>query len=264
MKKLKDKLKAVILCGGMGTRLRDYADPVPKALVRIGEMPIIWHVMKIYSHYGINDFVLCLGFKGDQIKKYFLDFELLSNDFTLNLGSKDSRIINHNPELETWNITFADTGLKSGTGMRLKLAEKYLGQSDFFCTYTDGLADIRIDELYKFHKKTGRIGTVTTVHPFSMLGVISEKDNLVTSFREKPQLEDRVNGGFFVFKQDIFDYVRGDEMLEEAPLRRLTSNRQLANYHHDGFWACMDTFKDVERLNSMYTKNNAPWMIWKK
>ena len=257
-----DKPKVVILCGGMGTRLRDYADPVPKALVRIGEMPIIWHVMKTYAHYGYTDFVLCLGFKGDSIRRYFLDFEHMTNDFTLNLRSREQRVISHG-QVEDWRITFAETGLHSKTARRIKLIEKYIDTEHFFCTYTDGLSTVDIPQLYDFHTRTGKVATLTAVNPASPFGVVTEEGGLVTSFREKPQLAGLTNGGFFCFSRKVFSYLEGDVFLEQEPLTRLANEGQLAAFRHEGFWMPMDTFKDVERLNKMYDEQNVPWMVWR-
>jgi len=259
---MSEKTKVVILCGGMGTRLRDYADPVPKALVRIGNMPIIWHAMKTYAHYGYNDFVLCLGFKGDSIRRYFLDYQHMTNDFTLNLRSKDERIISHGP-VEDWSITFAETGLNNKTGTRIKLIEKYIDTDDFLCTYTDGLANINISNLYEYHKKENKLATMSVVTPTSPFGIITQELGIVTSFREKPKLQGLINGGFFCFNKKIFDYLQGDIFLEEEPLNQLTRQRQLAAYIHNGFWTSMDTIKDVERLNKLHEADNTPWMVWK-
>ena len=258
-----NKPKVVILCGGKGTRLREHTEFIPKALVKVGDMPVIWHVMKTYSHYGYKDFVLCLGYKGDMIKEYFLNLEFMENDFTLSLKSKAEKIIAHEPKLEEWNITFADTGLETPTGGRAKKIEKYIKDETFFLTYCDGLSNVDINKLYKFHKQKGKIATLTAVHPTSRFGIIGINNGIAISFKEKPYMEGVINGGFFVFNRKVFDYLDNNSVLEEEPLRKLTKEGQLAVYEHKNFWGCMDTFKDVEMFNSMWDKNNRPWVIWK-
>lgn len=255
--------KVLILCGGMGTRLREETEYKPKPLVEIGGMPILWHIMKLYAHCGCRDFVLALGYKGAMIKEYFLNFEWMSNDFTLDLRSKQERVTYcaHTPE--DWAITFADTGLRTPTGGRVSRARRYLDGEYFFATYGDGIADVDLNELLAFHRRRGRIATLTGVHPSSPFGILEEKDGVVSSFKEKPHLAGMINGGFFVFDRRIFDYLDDEAVLEEEPLRRLAADGQLAVYHHRGFWACMDTYKDVERLNAMWEEGRRPWQVWK-
>ncbi len=263
-------MKAVILCGGKGTRLREETEYKPKPMVTIGKMALLWHIMKIYSYYGINDFILCLGYKGEMIKDYFLNFETWSNDFTLKLRCKpDEKIIHHNQEcLEDWNITFADTGQDSMTGSRVAQIKKYLGgigeDEDFFVTYGDGVSDIDIKKLYEFHKEKGRIATLTGVHPASHYGVLETDGDIVKSFKEKPRLDGMVSGGFFVFNKKVFDYLSEDKncVLEDEPLKRLAINNQLAVYQHGGFWYSVDTYKQYEELSKMCEDGNMPWKVW--
>lgn len=257
-----DNLKVLILCGGTGTRLREETEYKPKPLVEVGGMPILWHIMKHYSQAGFREFVLALGYKGGMIKEYFLNFEWMSNDFTLNLRSREERVVCSAHDLEDWSITFAETGLKTHTGGRVKRAQKYLEGDLFLATYGDGISNVDIGKLVAFHKKNKKIVTLTGVHPSSPFGVIESQDGLVKSFKEKPRLEGMINGGFFVFDQRIFEYLGEDAILEEEPLRRLAADGQVAVYRHEDFWACMDTFKDVERLNAMWDQGDHPWKTW--
>jgi len=233
-------MKVVILCGGMGTRLKEETEFKPKPLVEVGNMPILWHIMKTYAHYGFKEFILCLGYKGNKIKEYFLNFEELANDFTLNLRSKESRIMHHQSEkLEDWTIHFVDTGLKTQTGGRIARIKDLIGKDeDFFLTYGDGVSNINIKEIYKFHKKKGKTLTLTAVSPSSSFGIIEIKDNLITSFKEKPKLKGRINGGFFVCNKKIFDYINKDEscVFEEEPLKKMTKDKEIAAFEFDGFW----------------------------
>ena len=232
-------MKAVILCGGRGTRLGEHGRSVPKALIHIGGKPIIWHLMRIFSHYGINDFVLCLGYLGDEIRGYF-----------------------ENSACD-WRIEFADTGLDTNTGGRLKRVEPYLHGEDIFCvTYGDGLADVNIDKLIAFHRSHGKIATVTAVHPYSNFGLIDlDEDGSVLRFREKPLLNEWINGGFFVFDRRIFTYLDDDCTLERQPFEALSKNGEMMAYRHDGFWKCMDTFKDSLEFEQLW-KDGASWKVW--
>jgi glucose-1-phosphate cytidylyltransferase len=242
----------------------------PKPMVKIGKMPILWHIMKIYSYYGINDFILCLGYKGEMIKDYFLRYRELSNNFTLDLsgGSENPKIQYCNPEtLDNWKITFVDTGEENMTGSRIAQIKDYIGNDeDFFLTYGDGLSDINIRELYNFHKLKGKIVTLTSVHPNSYFGELEIEDNLVKSFKEKPQLTSLINGGFFVCNKKIFNYLDKDPscIFEQEPLKNLTKDNELSSFFHNGFWFAMDTSKHAETLNKMLEENNPPWIIWEK
>lgn len=259
-------MKVVILCGGKGTRLHEETEFKPKPLVQIGGMPILWHIMKIYSSFGYKDFILCLGYKGSMIKEYFLNYEELSNDFTLNLRSQDERIHYHNSDkLEDWNITFVDTGLETQTGGRIARIKDFIGQDEnFFLTYGDGLANVNVDRLLQYHLTKNCVLTLTGVHPPSPFGVITAKDGIVTSFKEKPKLEGFVNGGFFVCKKELFNYIKPEVncIFEEEPMFKLTQERQLAVYEHNDFWQAMDNQKHVNELNKIWDSGNIPWKIW--
>jgi glucose-1-phosphate cytidylyltransferase len=255
-------MQVAILCGGMGTRLREETEYKPKPLVQVGPMPILWHILKHYSHYGHNDFILCLGYKGHLIKEFFLNFDWMANDFTLKLKSRKYQSVNHAFEPDDWNLTFADTDLETPTGGRVFKIRKYIKGDDFCVTYGDGVSNVDLDALLAFHKKRGRIATLTAIHPMSPFGIIEHEDGIAKSFKEKPRLEGLINGGFFVFKKRIFDYLNEQSVLEEEPLRELASEGQLAVYEHKDFWMCMDTFKDVERLNRMWREGRRPWVVW--
>jgi glucose-1-phosphate cytidylyltransferase len=251
--------QVVILCGGLGTRLRDYGDPVPKPLVPIGGVPILHHVMKLYSNQGFKEFILCLGHKQDEIKQYFLNYHLLSDNFTLDLQARDKINMEHVPE--DWKITFVDTGKLTLTAGRIKRIQKYITGDNFLATYTDGLSNVDLNKLLEFHKQHGKIATLTGARPESPFGMIEYDGDTVTSFKEKPKLEGFINGGFFAFNKKIFDYLADDQMLEEGPMKALVGEKQLAIFKHEGFWTSMDTSKDVERLNKMYEQGHTPWKI---
>jgi glucose-1-phosphate cytidylyltransferase len=261
-----EKPKVVILCGGEGTRLREETEYKPKPMVTVGGLPILWHIMKSYSHYGYNEFVLCLGYKGEMIKEFFLTHELMHNDFTIRLADRAHDHIHRGSDAaEDWTITFADTGLKSMTGSRIKRIEKYVGGGEFLMTYGDGLSNINMPATVDFHRKMGTIATVTAVHPRSKYGLMGIGDrDLVEAFVEKPVLYDYTNGGFFVFKNEIFDYLTHDEscMLEGEPFARLVEEKKMAAFKHDGFWHCMDTYKDFLDLNHMWDEGKRPWKVW--
>ncbi len=230
-------IDVVILCGGKGLRMNEMTESIPKPLVRIGDKPILWHIMKMYSHYGFNNFVLCLGYKANQIKRYF----------------EDNR---------EWNITFTDTGLNTNTGGRIKRVEQHINDGPFFVTYADGLADINLNDLLEFHKQHNEIATITTVRPRSSFGIVElDHNSLVTSFIEKPVSDHWINGGFFVFDMDIFSYIKENDTLEKEVFERLVQDKQISAYKHRGFWKCMDTYKDNLELNEMYTSNKAKWAI---
>ena len=244
-------MKTVILCGGRGTRLGEHGATVPKALINSGDTPIIRHILKIYSHYGINEFVLCLGFLGDEIRRHFIEKESTIPDSTETIAT------------ENLKIRFAETGVDTNTGGRLKRIEKYLVDEDFFCvTYGDGLSDINIEKLIEFHKSHRKIATLSAVHPYSNFGLIKlDGENAVTEFQEKPKLKEWVNGGFFVFNREIFDYLDDNSILEREPLEKLAQERQLMAFQHNGFWKCMDTYKDNIEFNELWTENPV-WKVW--
>ncbi|OGC22512.1 glucose-1-phosphate cytidylyltransferase [candidate division WOR-1 bacterium RIFOXYB2_FULL_42_35] len=261
-------MKVVILCGGQGTRLKEETEYRPKPLVPVGGMPILWHIMKTYSHYGHKDFILCLGYKGDMIKDYFLRFEELANDFTLNLRSKNERIIHHNKgNLEDWNITFINTGQEAGTAGRLAQVKEFVGdEKEFLLTYGDGVAKIDIGKSVKFHQKHGKVATITGVRPPSRFGEIGIRGHKVVKFNEKPAVaQGYINGGFMVFKQSIFDSIGADKgiMLEREPLEALVKRGQLMMYSAVDYWHCMDTYRDFLHLNDLWNKGKAPWKVWK-
>jgi len=258
-----DKIKVVILCGGAGTRLREQTEFIPKPLVRIGERPILWHIMKTFAHYGFKDFILCLGYKGDMIKQYFYEYKMLNCDFTINLGTGDIEIVDSTPE--DWNITLSQTGENAMTGARVKRIDKYIDEELFMLTYGDGVANMNIGELLEFHKFHGKIGTVTGVHPSSRFGELIVESQRVVDFLEKPQLSRAlVNGGFFVFHRRFFDYLDDDDgcILEKRPLETLASDGELGVYRHTGFWGCMDTQRDFEFLNNLWKQEAPPWKVW--
>ncbi len=258
--------KVVILCGGKGTRLRNEVDTIPKALVKIGDMPILWHIMRIYDYYGFKEFVLCLGYKGEMIKQYFLTFQELSNDFTLDLRSRQQKVIHHQSTvLEDWKISFINTGLETPTGGRVKKIESLIDGDIFMLTYGDGLSDVNILKLLEFHKEKGKIGTLTAVHPTTSFGTVEVDGNgIAKSFKEKPMVEGLVNGGFFVFDRRFFQFLNEDSILEEEPLKELARRKELAVFVGEGFWECMDTFKQAEILNRMWEQGNRPWAVWEE
>ncbi len=255
-------IPVVILCGGMGTRLREETEYKPKPLVMIGDMPILWHIMKHYSHHGFREFILCLGYKGHLIKEWFLNYPWMANDVTLHLKNHRQEIHPTHPA-EDWKITFAETGLHTQTGGRLLGVRKYLKSDDFCLTYGDGLSNVDVRAVVAFHRAKRKIGTLTAIHPTSPFGVIEAQDGLARSFKEKPRLEGLINGGFAVFNRKIFAHVLEDIPLEDKPLRAIAAAGQLAVYEHRDFWMAMDTFKDVERLNAMWSAGKRPWVVWK-
>ncbi|MEN6328760.1 MAG: glucose-1-phosphate cytidylyltransferase [Methanobacteriaceae archaeon] len=259
-------MKVVILCGGKGTRLKEETEYRPKPMVKIGNRPILWHIMKIYAHYGFKDFVICLGYKGDMIKEYFLNYEIMNNDFTIDMAAKGHlQIHDYDPQKEDWNVTLAYTGENSQTGARVKKIEKYIDGDTFMLTYGDGVSNINIKDLVKFHQEHGKIGTMTGVHPPSRFGEFSVKENKIIEFSEKPQTKaGLINGGFFVFKTKFFDYLSKDDdcIMEQKPLENLTADGELMLYHNKSFWQCVDTYRELEQLNEYWKNNNPPWKVW--
>ncbi|MBX6369462.1 MAG: glucose-1-phosphate cytidylyltransferase [Rhodospirillales bacterium] len=256
-------MKVVLFCGGLGMRLRDYSDKVPKPLVPLGYRPIIWHVMKYYAHYGHRDFILCLGYKGDQIKNYFLNYdECLSNDFTLSRGGRRIELLKK--DIDDWRITFVDTGISSKVGERLKAVEPFLaGEPLFLANYADGLTDFPLPELIEDAKRTGAVGTFLTVRPnYSFHFVGRDKDGFVTGVEDIVGADAWINGGYFVFRREIFDYIRPGEELVEEPFRRLIAERKLRAHDYTGFWRCVDTFKDLQSLEQLHAQGNPPWEVW--
>jgi glucose-1-phosphate cytidylyltransferase len=258
-------MNIVILCGGLGTRLREETEFRPKPMVNIGNRPILWHIMKIYAHYGYKNFILALGYKGEMIKNYFCHYEIMNNDVTIKLGPPEEIIIHQRHEEKDWRITLADTGEKSLKGARLKKVEKYIDEDTFMATYGDGVGDIDINALLAFHKSHKRLATVTGLSHTSRFGELKLEGDQVVSFCEKPQDDGGlINGGFFVFNKKIFDYLSTDNDcdLEYGPLEKIAQEGQLMVYRHKGFWACMDTLRDVEYLNKLWKESQAAWKVW--
>lgn len=260
-----EKIKVVILCGGRGTRMEEETEIRPKPMVEVGGRPILWHIMKIYSHYGFNDFILCLGYKGKIIKEYFLNYQAMNSDFTLKLDKGDLTFYNETGE-RNWQITFVDTGENAQTGARVKRIEKYVDGDLFMLTYGDGVASININDLLNFHRSHKKIGTVTGVHPCSRFGELIIEGDQVVQFGEKPQIKNGfINGGFFVFNREFFKYLREDDdcYMEKEPLENLARDGQLKVYLHDGFWQCMDTRRELDILNRLWASGNPPWKVWR-
>jgi glucose-1-phosphate cytidylyltransferase len=254
-------IKTIILCGGAGTRMKEETEFKPKPMVLIGGKPMLWHIMKIYSHYKYNEFILALGYKGEMIKDYFLNQRALLNDFTLDVFAH--RINFHNNQCDELKITFAETGLESQTGERILRAKKYITEDEFMVTYGDGVSDIDIDRLIDFHRRQGTIGTITGVHPYSKYGLvkIDGKNNLVVDFEQKPLMYDYVSGGFMIFNKKAFDYFDNGPM--ENGLIKLAKEGQLSIYKHDGFWKSMDTYREMGELNELWQEKR-PWAVWEK
>jgi len=260
-------MKVVILCGGQGTRIRDVAEDLPKPMIPIGDKPILWHIMKNYASFGYGEFVLCLGYRGHVIKDFFINYDMLTHDFQLTLGQPESLKIHSSGNTEDWQVTLAETGLAAMTGDRVRQIKNYIGDDDvFMMTYGDGLSDIDINALVAFHKSHGKIATVTGVRPPGRFGELeSDDDGLVKEFNEKPQATGgRISGGFFVLSRGIFDYLPdGDGLVfEEGPLRKLVADDQLMVHRHDGFWQCMDTYRDYKLLTALWESGKAPWRNW--
>jgi glucose-1-phosphate cytidylyltransferase len=258
-------MKVVILAGGLGTRLREETEYRPKPMVRIGTKPILWHIMKIYDHYGFHDFVICLGYKGSLIKDYFLNYEIMNSDFTVNLGTRGNLILHDDHAERNWNVTLAETGEKSQTGARVKKIEKYIDGDTFMLTYGDAVADIDISRLLAFHRSHGKIGTVTGVHASSRFGELCTDSRQVKQFCEKSESrEGFVNGGFFVFNKELFSYLDDTDecTLEKEPLERLAADEELMMHPHEGFWQCCDTYRELELLNAAWNNPNPPWKVW--
>jgi glucose-1-phosphate cytidylyltransferase len=257
-------MKVAILAGGMGTRLREETEYRPKPMVEIGRRPILWHIMKSYAHFGHTEFVICLGYKGDVIRDYFLNYETRNRDFTVCLGS--GRYETHGEHDEDgWLVTLAETGEKTNTGGRLKRIARYVKDGTFMVTYGDGVADIDLACLAESHRRNGKLATVTAVRPSSRYGELAIENDMVRVFREKPQVhEGWINGGFFVFEPEVLNWIEGDEdSLETGLLTKLANHRQLAVYRHGGFWQCMDTYRETLALNQMWSRGEAPWAAWR-
>jgi glucose-1-phosphate cytidylyltransferase len=258
-------MKVVLFCGGLGTRIREASESVPKPMVQVGDRPILWHVMKYYAHFGHKDFILCLGYKADVIKNYFVNYdEFMSNDFVLSNGGKDLKVFNS--DIHDWTITFADTGTNSNIGQRLKAAEKYLeGEEVFLANYSDNLTDFHLPHLIDRFYEQNKTAAFLCVKPsLSCHHVSMGKGGLVQEIRTMDRSDIMINGGYFVFKRSIFDYIKDGEELVQEPFHRLIETNNLVGYAYDGFWKSMDTFKEKQELDELYSKGAAPWQLWKK
>ncbi len=261
-------MKVAILAGGKGTRLAEETSVRPKPMVEIGGRPILWHIMMIYSQYGLNDFAVALGYKGEQIKKYFADYSTLTGDLTVKVGNGDHpQVVQHLRQPHpNWNIDLVETGMETLTGGRVKRLQPAIGNETFMLTWGDGVSDIDIDALLKFHRSHGKLATVTAVRPPARYGHMRFDGDMVTAFEEKPQTaEGWINGAFFVLEPGVFDYIDGDMvMFEHAPMTRLAEDGQLMAYRHEGFWAAMDTLRDKHNLEKLWDSGERPWASWEK
>ncbi len=258
-------MKVVVLCGGLGTRLREETEFRPKPMVEIGGRPILWHIMKMYAHYGMREFILCLGYRGSMIKDYFLNYEAMNNDFRISLGSKSHIEFMGAHQEQDFSVTLADTGLETMTGGRLQSVARYLADDDtFLLTYGDGLSDVNIHSLIAFHKSHGKAATVTSVPPISRFGVLeADARGKIQRFAEKPTSNGLISAGFFVFNRRVLDYLTGPEcILEREPLERLAREGELMAYRHDGFFFAMDTYREYQHLNELWASEKTPWKVW--
>ena len=255
-------MKAVILAGGLGTRISEETSSKPKPLIEIGGMPILWHIMKIYSSYGINDFVICCGYKGYMIKEYFANYSLHMSDVTFNMKNNSMEV--HHKSVEPWKVTLVDTGLETLTGGRLGRVKKYVDDDTFCFTYGDGVADINISDLIKFHKNEKKTATITAVQPPGRFGTLEIENDDVLKFKEKSAGDGNwINGGFFVLEPNVFDYIKGDSTTwEREPLEKLSHERSLSAYKHKGFWHAVDTLRDKNYLEELWTSGKADWKTW--
>ena len=257
-------MKVVLLAGGFGTRISEESHLKPKPMIEIGGKPILWHIMKIYSAFGYNEFIICCGYKAHMIKEYFANYFLHSSDVTFDFTDNNKMTL-HSNFAEPWKVTLVDTGLNTMTGGRIKRIQSYVGNEPFMLTYGDGVCNVDIDKLVKFHKDHGKIATMTAVYVGQRFGVLDIDNNgYINSFREKRKDDgSTINGGFMVLNPEIFDYIKGDEtVFEEEPLETVARNGELKAYHHNGFWQCMDTQRDKMQLEKMWVSENAPWKIW--
>ena len=254
-------MKVAILCGGTGTRLREETEFRPKPMVEIGGRPILWHIMRHYARFGHEEFVLCLGYKGDLIRSWIVNFQTMNSDVRVHIGSQRVEYLDSLRDEQSWLVTLADTGQLTPTGGRLVHARRYLEGATFLATYGDGLSNVDLGRLIEFHRRHGKIATVTGVRPLTRFGELEVRDGMARRFREKPQLEDGwVNGGFFVFEPEVFKYLDENATLEREPLERLTADGQLAVYEHEGFWAAMDTYRETQQLNEEWASGRPGWL----
>ena len=256
-------MKVVLLAGGIGSRISEESQYRPKPMLEIGGMPILWHIMKEYSHYGFNEFIICAGYKQHMIKEWFADYFLHTSDVTFDF-TQGNKVTVHNQKTEPWKVTVVDTGLYTMTGGRIKRIQKYVGNEPFFMTYGDGVCDVNIQQLLEYHKSQKKIATLTAVKVEQRFGVLQIEDGTVKAFREKAKMDgDPINAGYMVLEPQIFDYLSNDSTIfEKEPLERLAQNNELASYMHTGFWQCMDTKKEHEQLEKMWMDGTAPWKSW--
>lgn len=255
-------MKTVILAGGFGTRISEESYLRPKPMIEIGGQPILWHIMKLYSHYGYNDFIICLGYKGYVIKEYFADYFLHTSDVTFDLAN--NKMIVHSNHSEPWKVTLVDTGLNTMTGGRVKRIQPYVGNEPFMLTYGDGVSNVNIDELVEFHRSHGKMATLTAIQPEGRFGIMDLNENQIRAFREKSKDDTGwVNAGFMVFQPEFFNYIEDDStVLEKNPLENISMEGQIMAYKHSGFWQCMDTQRDKKKLEDMWDEGKAPWKVW--
>lgn len=257
-------MKVVILAGGYGTRISEESYLKPKPMIEIGEKPILWHIMKGYSAYGYNDFIICCGYKQQVIKQWFADYYLYNSDVTFDF-TKENQMTVHNNESEPWKVTLVDTGLDTMTGGRIKRIKKYIGDEAFMLTYGDAVSDVNPDDILNYHKGHGKLATVTAITVDQRFGVLDiDSEDSITSFREKNASDNsRISGGFMVLEPEVFDYIEGDNtVFEKGPMMQLAKEGNLKGYRHDGFWQCMDTKREKDRLEEMWKSGNAPWKVW--
>jgi glucose-1-phosphate cytidylyltransferase len=257
-------MKVVLFCGGLGMRLRDYSESIPKPMVSIGYRPLLWYIMRYYAHFGHKDFILCLGYRADSIKQYFLKYdETISNDFVMTDGGKHIDLLAS--DIQDWKVTFVDTGLNSNIGMRLKAVQPLLkGEEMFLANYSDGVSDLPLPTMIDYFKDRDAVACFAGVVPTQSFHLVSAEDGgRVTSIRHVKDVGMRVNGGFFLLRQDVFDWIKPGEELVQEPFQRMAAAGKLLSYYYDGFWACLDTFKDKQLLEDMYSRGHAPWEVWK-
>jgi len=256
-------VKAVLLAGGLGTRMREETEFRPKPMVEVGGRPVLWHIMKLLGQQSLTDFVICTGYKSEFIKNYFLNYSSANHDFTINLGKSEDVTFYGDHDESNWNVTVSDTGATTMTGGRINRIKRFVEGERFLATYGDGIADIDLDALLEFHKSHGKIATMTTVQPLSRFGVLDlDEDGAVLRFKEKPQVEGWINIGYFIFEPEIFEYLDDDVVLEQEPLNRLAADGQIAAFPHRGFWQPMDTFRESQMLNELWDSGKAPWRTW--
>lgn len=254
-------MKVVILCGGKGLRMHELTEDMPKPMAQVCGKPMLWHIMMNYKYFGFNDFILLLGYKGEKIKEYFVDYNWKQHDFRINTQNGDIRLLDDN---ESFNITFLDTGIDTMTGGRIKRAKKHIGDETFMLTYGDGLSNVDINKLLAYHREMGRTATVTGIRKMTQYGILTVENGIATSFKEKESLEGIINGGFFVFEPAVFDYITDDTycILEQEPLKNLARDGQLAVYLHEGFWTACDTYSDILKINIQCDDQESPWKVW--